>query len=513
MSRAVIDVSSREHSPVRPARGSKPRTRSKHSVPAEDVIVLTDSDSENVRAGSSQRRATRSTASLQQHKRTRKVQKRVAGQPVAGPSRIRNEEPAPIHAPPPAAVPIPAPAPAPIPAFVHDPIPALQPLPAALPLFLPDPHDNPHDNPAPAPMHPLAHPAAAPPEVPAPQLEPPAPHPVAEQDDVIPFDAYVAQVLEIILDVHPAHVFSLIEQHLPSHKDNVVEQVLHVLFENPDYPKADTKGKDKRKREDDMEEQRVVKPKIDYGDKNRIAGGTIYYSVLALVSSHPISWIEMIGLDVRSQEQLEFDFVDIPALYVRQTFKEQNSLYAPTYLALKKAREQLPLPYKSMARPRNKGKGKKVLQHDEELAKEMQWIQDELDDEEAQHAAEVAEELRLQEEGGIECGCCFSEYPFVRVDLFLRMISARSSRAGQDGAVSGSTFVLHDVYAVVRRDQAWGTRRADRLHGSVRLQAPVPRFRAAPISHPETTRAVRARETAQRDRGCGSRGPRRMSVL
>ena len=82
----------------------------------------------------------------------------------------------------------------------------------------------------------------------------------------IPFDAYVAQVLEIITDVLPAPVFSLLKQYHPNAKDKVVEAVLHVLLENPDYPKADAKGKRKR---DEQEEDRVVQPKIEYGNKNR----------------------------------------------------------------------------------------------------------------------------------------------------------------------------------------------------------------------------------------------------
>ena len=105
--------------------------------------------------------------------------------------------------------------------------------------------------------------------------------------DEIPYDVYVAQVLEIIPDVLPAHVVSLIDQHHPSFGDKVAEAVLHTLFENPDYPRAEAKGmgKGKRKREDDEEElpQRAVRPKIDYGDKNRRREGSHQYVNLALV--------------------------------------------------------------------------------------------------------------------------------------------------------------------------------------------------------------------------------------
>ncbi|KAI0742253.1 hypothetical protein C8Q80DRAFT_1108089 [Daedaleopsis nitida] len=217
------------------------------------------------------------------------------------------------------------------------------------------------------------------------------PEPAVVPDDGIPFDAYVAQVLEIVPDVLPAHVFSLVEQQYPTHKDKVVEMVLHTLFENPDYPKADTKGK--RKREDDQPAQRVVKPKIDYGDKNRRMEGGPYYITLAA-------------------ELLEREFLDIPTSHIRLTFKEQNSLYAPTYLALHEQQRSHAPPYKPMVRPRNKGKGKRIHRIDALLNEEAQWVREKLEQEEAQRAHAVAEEMRLQEEGGIECGCCFSDYPF-----------------------------------------------------------------------------------------------------
>ncbi len=103
-----------------------------------------------------------------------------------------------------------------------------------------------------------------------------------------------------------------------------------------------------------------------------------------------------------------------------------------------------------MARPRHKGKGKRVQKHEAELEKELQWIREKLDEEEAKRAAEVEEELRLEEEGGIECGCCFSEYPFVRTPCPIASRSRSHSLSGQNGAVPGGTPVLHDVHDVVR---------------------------------------------------------------
>ncbi len=254
----VISVSSRESSPVqdrplRTAHGSKARSRPKRALPTGDVIELTDSDSEDLPADISH-------LFQPQHKRTRQKGKGRAQPNIAGPSRKRDEAPA-------AAVRAP-----------REPSPAAQ-----LPLFLPD-LDAPEEL-APAVEHaPMVNPA--PPLAPI-ALEPPAlPHENLLQDARDPFDAYVAQIIEIIPDVLPAHVYSLVEQHYPNYLDKVVEPVLHSLFENPDYPKADAKGKGKRKRdEEEAQAARVVKPKIDYGSKERKSEGGIYYHALAMVSA------------------------------------------------------------------------------------------------------------------------------------------------------------------------------------------------------------------------------------
>lgn len=110
------------------------------------------------------------------------------------------------------------------------------------------------------------------------------------EDEISSADHYVAQVLEIVPDVAPAHVLELIERFREQYKDKVVEPVLHALFENPTYPKVDKgKAKAKRKRDNDDEgderghakqlavEQEVYLQK----DPQRIAGA--HYFEIALV--------------------------------------------------------------------------------------------------------------------------------------------------------------------------------------------------------------------------------------
>lgn len=132
------------------------------------------------------------------------------------------------------------------------------------PLFLADSDDEPPLN---APL------AAPPPRASVSRLSP-----VSD-----PADAYVAQVLEIVPDVLPAHVFDLVQ----NREGNVVEQVLHLLFEDPTYPKASNKGKGKRKRErdDDAAESSSapVKVKIDYASEDREPVPGFQYSALSLV--------------------------------------------------------------------------------------------------------------------------------------------------------------------------------------------------------------------------------------
>ncbi|KAI0776546.1 hypothetical protein BD413DRAFT_469028 [Trametes elegans] len=381
---AVIDVSSRESSPARDARAiraAKTRAWRKQALPDEDVIELTDTDSDELPAEISHLYAPR-----QKHSREKG---RESAEPVAGPSHRRDEPPA-----------APEPGSAQGSAAGSGRVPSPAAIAAALPLFLPDYDFAEEQVPAPAAELPaeLKGEEDIPPVPPAPAVEmhppePPAVQPKADGRD--PFDVFVAQVLEIVPDVLPAHVYSLVEKYYTDYLEKVVEPVLHQLFENPDYPRLDMKDKGKRKRDDDDDEEspRQVKPKIDYGDKNRKFEGGLYYRDLA-------------------QERLGADFPEIPIPYIRQTFMDHNLLYAPTYFALREQQTLNPLPYRPITRPRVAGKGKGVQHRDDELENEIRWVLDKLEEEATKKAAELAEELRVEEEGGIECGCCFCEYPF-----------------------------------------------------------------------------------------------------
>lgn len=129
------------------------------------------------------------------------------------------------------------------------------------------------------------------------ERSPALPAPDAEQDAR---SRIVTQVLEIIPDVDPSHVLKLVGSQLGVHLvdeeqdvvegldvyDRALQGVLHLLFENPNYPKVSKK----RKRSSDHEGESPSAAKTrkiedtDYGSKHRPRIGGKYYDELALVS-------------------------------------------------------------------------------------------------------------------------------------------------------------------------------------------------------------------------------------
>jgi E3 ubiquitin-protein ligase RNF216 len=148
-------------------------------------------------------------------------------------------------------------------------------------------------------------------------------------ENIDPSSTAVAQILEIIPNVEPDHLLQLIETHLPTYSvfhgnrdpdindgegaaagereareatveeqvQGVVGRVLHLLFENPDYPKADLRAGGKRKGKSDPDDEVNLegkgkgkatdssskKLKIDYASIDRPFPGGPNYFELALV--------------------------------------------------------------------------------------------------------------------------------------------------------------------------------------------------------------------------------------
>ncbi|KAJ7097846.1 hypothetical protein B0H15DRAFT_773241 [Mycena belliarum] len=209
-----------------------------------------------------------------------------------------------------------------------------------------------------------------------------------------PIPDFVAQVLEIIPDVEPDYLLSLVRKHYPHSGDQVVEPVLHALFENPAYPKIGKNGKRKRVEEDVQGDLRgKPKTKLDYGNKDREYKGGVHYPDLSL-------------------DQLMVDFPYIPKPYIRRILLDHHSLYAPTHLFLaEEKRRGGALPYTPKTIPsRATAKGKRKALHDAEFEKEREWLA-------VRGCEEIATMDQIEEdlggcEDGLECGCCFSTYPF-----------------------------------------------------------------------------------------------------
>ncbi|KAF7338212.1 hypothetical protein MVEN_02046300 [Mycena venus] len=209
-----------------------------------------------------------------------------------------------------------------------------------------------------------------------------------------PIPGFVERVLDILPDALPEHVSDLVRQHYPQSQDQVVETVLHVLFEDPSYPKVDKKGKRKRVEDDAQGEARgQPKAKLDYGSKDREYKGGVHYDQLAI-------------------DQLMVDFPFIPKPHIRQTLLAHHCLYAPTHIFLEEEKNGGGvLRYTPKTIPsRLPAKGKRKALHDAEFEKEREWIKSRVEKE----PVEVEEES-AECEDGIECGCCFSNYPFEKM--------------------------------------------------------------------------------------------------
>lgn len=116
------------------------------------------------------------------------------------------------------------------------------------------------------------------------------------------------------------------------------------------------------------------------------------------------------------------DFPRIPKPHIRSRLFD-NRFYAPTYLLLAEELKKEPLPFKLKTTNSVVGKGKGKAREDPEFDKEREWVLlkvTELATERDAALAATVNEQEYEANGeGIECGCCFSEYPFVCAQFFV----------------------------------------------------------------------------------------------
>lgn len=131
----------------------------------------------------------------------------------------------------------------------------------------------------------------------------------------------------------------------------------------------------------------------------------------------------------------------------------QNRLYAPTYLLLLTERRNAAPPDEAATRKasskKRRGKGKGVQRSDAEFDKERAWLLRKL----LEDAATGINGAEEDEGEGFECGCCFSNYPFVCFVVFIRMYSRRADRRSeQDDPMPRCPSLLHRLRYLVRLD-------------------------------------------------------------
>ncbi|KAA1474208.1 hypothetical protein DENSPDRAFT_840773 [Dentipellis sp. KUC8613] len=220
------------------------------------------------------------------------------------------------------------------------------------------------------------------------------PAPAPSESPEAQLDRYVAQVLEVIPDVSAAHVHGLLELHREQFKEQLVDWVVHLLFEDPSYPKAD---KGKAKAQAPSVDAPAQEPEADYVSETRKKGDGAYVQ-LALA-------------------QLQEDFPDLHA-FVPHVLHQSRSLYAPAFFALKRHRDEGTVPAKRTPAVRAKGKGKAKASDDllAQFAHERAWVLRTAQQQRVQLDRELATQINEEQYedagAGLECGCCFTPSPF-----------------------------------------------------------------------------------------------------
>lgn len=110
---------------------------------------------------------------------------------------------------------------------------------------------------------------------------------------------------------------------------------------------------------------------------------------------------------VSTQAQLHIDFAWLPVSRIRAAFRANNDLYAPTHLALLEEQKSGQFTLKRKAHP---SRFPMPNVADEEIEKEKAWLRGK--EQELPPTPEGVAEGE-DEDGDIECGCCFSISVFV----------------------------------------------------------------------------------------------------
>jgi len=229
----------------------------------------------------------------------------------------------------------------------------------------------------------------------------------------------------VVPDVLPAHVFKLLYEHeAAASSGNLLEVIVHALLEGP-YPK-DFKGKGKA--------SAAKEDTIDYTklDVNRIQGPV--YQGLCLVCLYVSPLPPRLPLaDLGRQNYLRSNFPAIEHTNLTGVLSSHKGCYAPTYLHLLRQginpASAVPLSpqLERKKRKRKSGTGtgnlkrkRKDKASEQGFMKEHTWLVNYIETHDGLTASGGETDLTSQVEGDeIECGCCFSNYPFVSFSRIL----------------------------------------------------------------------------------------------
>lgn len=143
------------------------------------------------------------------------------------------------------------------------------------------------------------------------------------------------------------------------------------------------------------------------------------------------------------QEHLVIDFPRIPKPHIRSRLHDYR-FYAPTHLLLTRELEQESLPFRLKSTSTVVSKGK--ARQDPEFDKEREWVLLGVANSDSEQDAALAASINEQEYEdtgeSIECGCCFSGYPFVRIRFLLCMGHVQLFNTGPDNSMPRSTSFL-----------------------------------------------------------------------
>ncbi|QRV85512.1 TRIAD3 [Ceratobasidium sp. AG-Ba] len=218
----------------------------------------------------------------------------------------------------------------------------------------------------------------------------PEPEPELPED---PVERAVVQVLNVIPNVDPEHLRALVLSFESQNQEvDISTSIISQLLENPDYPKIET---NKRKGGED-ESGPSKRVKVDYLAEGRVPPKEISYLNYAL------------------DHLVRVDFPQIPKDYIKKVFFNCKSLYAPSYFALRADLEagNKFITKKTTSRSESSRGKRKALAENKDFDMERRWLLEHLE-EEAIKKAEEAELAECEKNGtGVECGCCFGDFPF-----------------------------------------------------------------------------------------------------